>query len=216
MIPSHTKVAWAFLDKLLGRKPPPPVPDSDPGLSNKERSALLYNAVVHLAKQVNLAMSIASTAFVKQVIKISRKNGVDPRAIFHRMVLPQNRWPRLTPKARSWLSVMGSLAVTEGDAPRVGQFKPMPELEPMIALTMEEIGLWASKHMKSFLEQAYIENLQKEARSLIPVYTYPGEPRPTLPKVSLALMHEFEWRIDHARLPVGGANMMMRLFALFA
>jgi hypothetical protein len=86
----------------------------------------------------------------------------------------------------------------------------------MIALTMEEVGMWASKHMKSFLEQAYIENLQKSARGLIPVYTYPNEPKPTLPKVSLALMHEFEWRLDHARLPVAGADLMERAFALFA
>jgi len=36
-----------------------------------------------------------------------------------------------------------------------------------------------------------------------------------LPKVTLALMHEFEWRLDHARLPIGGANLMERVFRLF-
>lgn len=214
MIPSHTKVAWAFLDKLLGRTPPPP--DTDPRtLSMDERNEILDRVVVNMGNSMNKAMEVASSSFAKQVIKMSRAQGVDPRAVFHRLVMPRKKWPMLPPKTHRWLDTMASIISVFGDVPSVGRFVSPPELEPSIRIVLENLGNWAATYMKDFLEKAYLEVLQKEARQLIPVYSYPDEPVPSLPKVTLALMHEFEWRLDHARLPIGGANLMERVFRLF-
>lgn len=212
MIASHKKVAWAFLDKLLGRDAPTP---AESNLTPKQRMAMLDNANMRLGKSFKLALEIASKAFVKQVVKVSQKNGVHSRAIFHRLVMTQNKWPRMPTVKRRWLSLMAQSALTFGEIPSVPRWKSPPELEPMIEKTMEELGAWSQKTMKFFLEKAYVENLQKEARPLIPAYTYKGDPTPTLPKVTLALMHEFEWRLEHSRLPAEGASMMESALRLF-
>ena len=212
MIASHKKVAWAFLDKLLGRDAPLP---AESNLNPKQRRAMLDNANIRLGKSFRLALEIASKAFVKQVVKVSQKNGIHSRAIFHRLMMPQNRWPRMPHDKRRWLSLMASSAAQFGEVPGVPSWKSPPELEPMVEKTMEELATWSQKTMKFFLEKAYVENLQKEARPLIPAYTYSEDPTPTLPKVSLALMHEFEWRLEHSRLPVGGADLMESALRLF-
>jgi len=212
MIASHKKVAWAFLDKLLGRDAPTP---TESKLDPKQRRAMLDDANIRLGNSMKLALKIASRAFVKQVVKTSQNNGVHSRAIFHRLMMPQNRWPRMPHDKRRWLSLMASSAAQFGEIPSVPRWKSPPELEPMVEQTMKELAAWSEKTMKSFLEKAYVENLQKEARPLIPAYTYSGDPTPTLPKVTLALMHEFEWRLEHSRLPVGGADLMESALSLF-
>jgi len=212
MIPSHTKVAWAFLDKLLGRNAPE---QGETPLTERQRKEILDNAVISMGRSMRKAMDVSSSAFAKQVILQSREQGVDPRAVFHRLVMPRNKWPRLPRKTYQWLDTFASVITMNGDVPQVGKFAPPSELEPLIGIVLERLGQWASTRMKDFLEKAYLEVLRKEARQLIPVYTYPDEPVPSLPKVTLALMHEFEWRLDHARLPVGGTNLMERIFRLF-
>ena len=212
MIASHKKVAWAFLDKLLGRDAPKP---AESNLTPKQRREMLDNANIRLGQSFKLALKIASQSFAKQVVKVSQKNGVHSRAIFHRLMMPQNRWPRMPADKRRLLSLMASSAAQFGEIPSVPRWKSPPELEPMVEKTMEELATWSQKTMKSFLEKAYVENLQKEARPLIPAYTYKGDPTPTLPKVTLALMHEFEWRLEHSRLPAEGASMMESALRLF-
>lgn len=214
MIPSHTKVAWAFLDKLLGRKPPPP--DRDPRtLSMKERDQILMNSIGRLAGKVEKSLELASHQFAKEIIRASKREGVDPRHVLRRLTVPRKFWPRMQKTHLQWLDLMASALLLVGDMPILGKMKTPPELEPSLAKVLNHLAVWSQKKLKPFFERAYLDTLQTEARNLVPVYDYPGEPDPSLPKLTLALMHEFEWRLDYGRLPVRHSDLMFRLLRLF-
>lgn len=96
-----------------------------------------------------------------------------------------------------------------------GRVNFTPEVAAQVAEAFVDLAKWAKAEMKQDLEQQYLQVLQREARELVPVYTYPDHPVPSVPKVTLALMHEFEWRLKNARLMVGTAHLMRRIFRLF-
>lgn len=212
MIPSHKKIAWAFLDKLLGRTEPEPAPQT---LTNKQRNALLESSVTHMGSVLGRALGVGAKAFAKQIHKESASVGLDSRIVFRRLVQPRKHWPRLPKGLFQWLDTITSVLIMMGEVPMLGKAEVPPELEPSIDHVLTNLAKWAQQQMKPFLEKAYLETLQKEARNLLPVYTYPDTELPTLPKVTLALMHEFEWRLDHARLPVPYADLMFRVLRLF-
>jgi hypothetical protein len=217
MIPSHTKVAWAFLDKLLGRKPAlAPQPPDPMTMTMGERNDLLSDITQKMALAMDLALEKFAKAFAKQVHRVAADYRLDARVFFHRLMQPRQQWPKLPPVTRRWLDVAASVSAAYGEVP------PMPNqvsfsqtAESSIGTGFLELGRWVQAEMKQELEQAYLKILQREARNLIPVYTYPNQPVPTLPKVTLALMHEFEFRLEHAKLQVLSANLMERVFRLF-
>lgn len=214
MIPSHTKVAWAFLDKLLGRKPPP---DRDPRtLSMKERNDWLDQSTNQMAEMMEKAVKNSTAKFDRQLRQIARKRNLDPRAIYFWLMKPRNQWPPLPHDLRRWLDVGGSALATFGFPPPMpGRVRFTPEVAAQVADAFVDLAKWARKEMKQDLEQQYLKVLQREARELVPVYTYPEHPVPSVPKVTLALMHEFEWRLKHARLMVGTSHLIRRIFRLF-
>ena len=215
MIPSHTKVAWAFLDKLLGRTPPKP--DRDPStMTMADRNQWLTDSTTDMAKVMDKALAKFAKEFTQQVHRVAPGYGLDPRALFHRMMQQRQKWPRMPHDQRRWLDIAASIAAAYGNVPLMpGRVEFSPEVNSLMGTAFSELGRWVKTNMKPDLEQTYLKVLQNEARQLVPVYTYPGEPVPTLPKVTLALMHEFEWRLEHAKLPVGSAQLMERLFRLF-
>ena len=215
MIPSHTKVAWAFLDKLLGRTPPKP--DKDPStMTMAERNLVLDKSTEQMSDAMHSVLARMSKKATHEVRKVAAAYDLDPRAIFWILTQPRKRWPRMPRNLLRWLDVASSSIAQFGNAPSMpGRVKYTPEVEALVGSAFLELGRWAQTTMKPELERAYLKVLQNEARDLVPVYTYPGDPVPTLPKVTLALMHEFEWRLEHAKLSVGSAHLMERVFRLF-
>lgn len=215
MIPSHTKVAWAFLDKLLGRTPPKP--DLDPlTMTMAERNRVLTDSTQQMAVVMDKELASFAKEFAEQVKKVAAGYNLDPRAVFWILMKPRQRWPRMPPLQRRWLDVGASAAAAYGEVPPMpGRVQYSPQVESLVGSAFLELARWSQMNMKKDLERAYIRVLQREARELLPVYTYPDQPIPTLPKVTLALMHEFEWRLEHAKLMVGSAQLMERIFRLF-
>lgn len=215
MIPSHTKVAWAFLDKLLGRTPPKP--DLDPlTMTMAQRNQVLDESTHQMAVAMDKELRQFSKAFAAQVNKVAAGYDLDPRAVFWILMQPRKRWPKMPNNQRRWLDVGASAAAVYGDVPSMpGRVTYSPQVERLVGSAFLELGRWVHSKIKSDLERAYLKVLQREARQLMGVYTYPNQPTPTLPKVTLALMHEFEWRLEHAKLMVGSAQLMERVFRLF-
>lgn len=193
---SHKRVAWAWLDKLLGKAPArpgePPAPARE--MTPRERQRLLEDAYGDVKRDLISAIGSEVPNLMRAEIQIARKHGIDPEFL-NWFVLNSKHWPSLPTKTRRALQAVRSIHMWYGAVPDDWKSMRVPDIEQGRDRdrAIREVGDWFVKNFVEKVERKYINAIWKKSRELVNAFAGRGK-RPDS-RASLLLMRDFEKRL---------------------
>lgn len=195
-LPSHKKVAWAWLDKLLSRRPSPretePVPAKE--MTPRQRVQILEGAFEEIKATLMAAIRAEIPSIVRQQDAIARRHGIDPRFLNWYLVNGKH-WPSVPPKTRRGLRALQSLAMWFGMFTGPWRSMVVPDIDQASDrdAALKELGEWFVKTAIPKIERKYVQAVWKKSRELVDLFKGRGHGRD--PKASVLLMRDFEKRL---------------------
>jgi len=195
-LPSHKKVAWAWLDKLLSSKPSPrdetPVPARE--MTPRQRVDILEGAFEEIKAILMSAIRAEIPNIIRHQDAIARKHGIDPKFLNWYLVNGQH-WPSVSSKTRRGLRALQSLAMWFGMFTGPWRSMVIPDIDQARNrdAALRELGDWFVKSAISTIERKYVAAVWKKSRELVDLFKGPGHGRD--PKASVLLMRDFEKRL---------------------
>jgi hypothetical protein len=213
-LPSHKKVAWAWLDNLLGladrvtrqeemRGGPKTAPaDLPPAvhMTPRAREGAIKDAYEDLKKQLINSIGKEIPTIRRKQREIARRHGLD-ETYFDWFLMGGRHWPPMPPKPARGLRAIQAIFTWYADMPDHWNNMVIPELDQVRDRdrAMKELGDWFVKTVVPKIERDYVRSVSKKSRDL--VKTFKGRSAPHDPKAALLLMRDFEKRLMADRYP---------------
>ena len=195
--PSHQRVAWAWLEKLVSQ-PPPQAPTPPPALkmTARERERLLENAYESIKQELITAIKAEIPKAERAQGQIAGRHGIDPLFLDWFLVNGKH-WPPMSPKQRRALRALQSTNIWFGALPDTWRNMVVPELDQTRDRdqALRELADWFVKNSLATIERKYVNAIWKHSRDLVRAFR--GGGAATDPKASLLLMREFKKRLVH-------------------
>jgi hypothetical protein len=175
MIETHERVAWAWLDKLLGqpdqREEPPPAR----AMTRAERERLVEQAYEATKDSLLKDLVAAIPEILREEARIAAKHGLDPLFV-NWFLVNGKHWPPLSPRTREALRALQSLHIWFGAVPATWSDMIVPELEHGDARdeAMKEIGEWFLANVVGPARREYLASVWRKARDLVKVFKGPA------------------------------------------
>lgn len=193
---SHKRVAWAWLDKMLG-KPTRTAPTQAPPaveMTPQERQRILERAYEDIKKTLITAIGKEVPGFVRAQIQIAQRRNIDPEFL-NWFILNTRNWPSMPAKTRQSLQAVKSIHLWYGAVPDDWKSMRVPEMEQARDrdMALREVGDYFLKNVVKRIERAYVNAVWKKSRELMNVFAGRGA-RPDS-HAALLLMQDFEKRL---------------------
>ena len=202
--PCHQRVAWAWLDKLIGqqpgRPPPPPVSPSTstelPALkmTPREREHLLEQTYENIKKELISTIKMEIPKVERAEAQIASRHGIDPVFLDWFVMNPRN-WPSMSSKQRSSLNALQNTFIWFAALPDDWRDMVVPDLDQIRDRdqALRELADWFVKNTVATVARKYVNLIWKHSRALMKAFRGPGAPSD--PKASLLLMRDFKRRL---------------------
>jgi len=195
LIPSHEKVAWAWLDKMLGKTPAPhqqPIPAA--AMTPRERELELENTYRSIKDQLIRWIRQEIPAIRRQQTQIARRYGLDP-VYFDWFLINGQNWPSLSQTTRRALRSMQKIFMFYGEIPNHWNDMVIPDMDELRQrdAAMRDFGDWFVKTVVRKIERKYVQLIHTKAQDLVRTFKGPGGGRD--PAASILLMRDFEKRL---------------------
>lgn len=189
---SINRVAWAWLDRLIGKSPQEDA--SAPAMPPQERKRLLENAYEDLKGALTKAIGAEILPLSHAEVAIAQRHGIDPLFLSW-FILNTKHWPSMSTRTRRALQAVRSIHMWFGAMPDHWKNMRVPEIDEAADRdnALREVGDWFVKTAMPRIERQYINAVWKKARELAGAFGGRGS-RPD-PKASLLLMQDFEKRL---------------------
>lgn len=157
------RVAWAWLDKMIGRAPTQTSP-----VAPKDRGALLEHAYEQLRDGLIASIRLEIPALVRAEESIATKYGLDP-TFLDWFVVNGKHWPSMAPKHRLALRTVQSIFIWFAAVPSHWSHMVVPEVmqgDDRDAATVE-LADWFLKNALARIERRFITAVWKKSRELL-------------------------------------------------
>jgi hypothetical protein len=197
VLTSTNRIAWAWLDKMLGQ-PPSQV---DPGhevpaqaMTPQERQQLLEQAYEDVKGSLIKAIGNEIVPLSHAESAISTKHGIDP-LFMSWFLLNSKHWPSMSTKTRRALQAVRSIHMWFGAMPDHWKSMRVPEMEEGRDRddALREVGDWFVKNAVPRIERLYVNAIWKKSRELVGAFA--GRSGRPDSRASLLLMQDFEKRL---------------------
>ncbi len=193
LIASHKKVAWAWLDKLVGRgrgRQESPATKLPP----RERERELERAYEQMRDQLINEIRSEIPEIRRAETQIARRHHIDPVYLDWFLIQGQH-WPSMPQRTRDALRAMQKIFMWFGSVPDSWQDMTVPEMEEVRQrdAAFREFGDWFVKTVIRKLERQYIQMVRTKSRDLL--RSFRGRSVPNDPVAALLLMQDFEKRL---------------------
>lgn len=193
LIASHKKVAWAWLDKLLGKgrgREDAPATKLPP----RERERALERAYGQMRDQLINDIRLEIPDIRRAQKQIARRHGIDPVYLDWFLIQGQH-WPPMPQRTRDALRAMQKIFMFFGAVPDSWRDMTVPEMEEVRKrdAAFREFGDWFVKNTVRKLERKYIQMVHAKSRDLLRLFR--GRSGPRDPVASILLMRDFEKRL---------------------
>jgi len=195
LISSHKKVAWAWLDKLLGKQPGPREPALPAAaMSPREREGALEDTYRAIKDELIRDIRMEIPVIRRQQAQIARRHGLDD-VYFDWFLINGQNWPSLPHKTRQALRSMQKIFMFYGEIPNHWNDLLVPEVDELRHrdAAMREFGDWFVKTVVRKIERKYIQLIHGKAQELVRLFRGPGGARDGA--ASILLMRDFEKRL---------------------
>lgn len=194
-IPSHEKVAWAWLDKLVGRRPNPQE-EAPPAqvMAPRERAQVLEGAFEEMKAKLTGWIRAEIPTMRRMQQQIARRHGLDG-VYFDWFLINGKNWPSLPQKTRDGLRAAQSIFMFFGAVPDHWNNMVIPEIDELRQrdAAFREFGDWFVRTFIRKIERQYVRMIHDKAHELVQVFRGPGAARD--PAASVLLMRDFEKRL---------------------
>ena len=193
MIETHERVAWAWLDKLVGKTEPRGADVPAREMPRAEREKLVEQAYETTRDDLVAAIGAAVPDLARGEGRISKKYGLDP--LFVNWFIVNGRgWPSLAPKTRDALRALQSVHLWFGAVPDEWSRMVIPDVgqEDARDAALREIGEWFLASVVKDLRRRYLEAVWRKARELVAVFRGGG---PAEPDAGVLLLRDFKRRL---------------------
>ena len=213
MFSTRTKVAWAWLDRMLGRAPspspaaPPELPEN---MSDAQKERVLDQTYKQLLAGLKSLQLQGKKDFLSEMNRVGRRYGVDPKILMFYVIDGKN-WPQMPNMAEDALRTMQALLLQTGfpsfDKNEVQMFDDLENVRnALVDLAMHVYG-----HIIPQMSNSFYKELSKQAKRIINVFRQPGDR--VQPNGMLHLMSAFEKRLYQDRFP--GRSLALTLLEDF-
>jgi hypothetical protein len=195
LIPSHKKVAWAWLDRLLGKRPGPrEEPPPAAAMSPRERERVLERAYEQMKDELTGWIRAEIPALRRQQAQIAGRHGLDV-TYFDWFLMNGQSWPSLPTAARRGLRAMQKIFMFFGAVPNHWNDMIIPDMDELRQrdAALREFGDWFVKTVVRKIERKYIQMVHRKAQELVNLFRGRGGGRD--PAASILLMRDFEKRL---------------------
>jgi len=195
LIPSHKKVAWAWLDKLLGKKTTPREPaPAAAAMSPRERERVLERAYEEMKDELVRWIGAEIPAMRRQQAQIAHRHRLDP-TFFDWFLIQGKNWPAMPQHTRDALRAIQKIFMFYAAVPDDWNDMLMPEMPQLRHrdAAMREFGDWFVKTVVRKIERQYVQMVHRKAQELVRVFR--GRSGPRDPVAALLLMRDFEKRL---------------------
>lgn len=195
--PCHQRVAWAWLDKLVGQQPArPPTAPEPPALkmTPRERERLLEETYESIKKELIATIKMEIPKVERAEAQIAGRHGIDP-VFLDWFLINGKHWPSLSSKQRAALYALQSTFMWFGALPDDWRDMKVPELDQTRDRdqALRELADWFVKNTVATVARKYVNLIWKHSRALMKAFRGPGAPSD--PKASLLLMRDFKRRL---------------------
>lgn len=174
----HEKVAWAWLDRLLGKKVVEPSTPVNSDLSDAQKKAIIDDSYQRIKKDLLAALKNGHAEIFQQAERAGRRWGVQPLFLLYFLAEGKN-WPsRLDATVKEKLRLLQALLLNFG----VAEFYPneMGEFPDWDRLTsaMMEMGTygWGVVVWK-IIVPSFNAAVSREAKRVLHIFKRPGGPK---------------------------------------
>lgn len=160
------RIAWAWLDKMLGREPPPAGP-----VSPRDRGLLLESTYEQLRDDLIADVHAEIPLLIHAETAIAAKYELDP-VFLDWFVVNGKNWPPMSPKARRALRAIQSLFLWFGAVPSHWNHMTIPDAtrgDDRDAATIE-LADWFVKNSLVRIERQFASALWKKSRELLSIF----------------------------------------------
>lgn len=193
MNPMEHRVAWAWLDKAMGRARLPSAPNV-PAKSDKEKAELIERAYEDLKASLTAAIAAEISGIQRAEEMVAHRAGIDP-VFLDWFLINGKHWPTLPDLLRRSLRAVQSIFIWFGALPDHWNNMAIPDLDGGDArdVAMQELGTYFAKTALPRIEKKFANAIWKKSRELTDVFRGPGATPD--PKASILLMHDFKRRL---------------------
>jgi hypothetical protein len=165
------RVAWAWLDKMVGRTPPV----GDVVRSPKDRAALMERAYEQLKDGLIASIRAELSAVTHAEEAIAAKYGLDP-TFFDWFLINGKHWPPMGPKHRRALRAIQSSLLWFGVVPSQWNNMVIPEASQGDDrdAALIEFADWFLKNAFARIQRRFVGAVWKKSRELINVLGAPA------------------------------------------
>lgn len=190
MISIEKKIAWAWLDKMVGQRPEA-VPAS---MSRQERSVLLNRAYEDLKGSLINAIVDEIPGLKRAEQNIALSHDLDP-TFLNWFLVNGKHWPAMSPAMRSGLRALQSIYIWFDGLPDHWNNMQLPDISEMSRRddALEDLASYFVKTAMPRIEKKFAQALWKKSREALDAFRDPGGTPD--PKASLLLLKDFEKRL---------------------
>jgi hypothetical protein len=191
---SSSRVAWAWLDKLLGQAPAGVAVAPAAKMTPQERNRLLEGAYDDVKNALIKAIGNEIVPLSHAEAAAAEGHGIDP-LFLNWFILNSKHWPSMPTKTRQALQAVRSVHMWFGAMPDHWKNMRVPEIvegQDRDA-ALREVGDWFVKNAVPRIERQYVNAIWKKSRELIGAFS--GRAGRPDPKASLLLMRDVEKRL---------------------
>lgn len=183
------RVAWAWLDKMLGKPSGPSAQPSSP----RARAEVLEKTYAQLRDALVASIQAEIELLIRAEEAIATKYGLDP-TFLDWFVINGKHWPSMSPRHRRALRAIQSLFIWFGAVPSQWSHMLIPEVsqgDDRDAAVIE-FADWFLKNSLARIQRRLIGAVWKKSRELTDLF---GVSRAGDPKASAILFEDFKARL---------------------
>lgn len=194
MIAAEKKIAWAWLDKTMGRQPQPQGDRSVPTMTPKQRSALLERAYESLKEELTEGIVAEIPGLLRAEHAIAVEHGLDP-LFLNWFLVNGKHWPSMPPAQRNGLRAVQSILIWFSAVPDHWNNMQIPDISEggQRDAALEELANYFVKTSMPRIEKKFANALWRQSREILDAFRGPGAAPDS--KASLLLMRDFEKRL---------------------
>jgi len=202
----QTKVAWNWLDKMLGRSQNE-VSTNDIPEAQKEK--VLDQVYRDLLAHLNKLQKEARDDVVKKAHRIAVKRGLSPVHLLYYLINGRD-WPTMSGDMKRALQVMQGVflhtRLPDGRRDEIDSLDPSALKMPLM-----ELAIYISGRLIPNMSDSFFNEVEKQAKNVVSAFKQPGDR--AQPRAFAGLVGAFEERLARDHFP--GKTTVMRLLRSF-
>jgi len=207
----QTKVAWGWLDKMLGRsRSEPGVPSYPEHMTDAQKAKVLDHTYKQLVKYLDKLVVDARNQFVKKAQQVAGKRDLDTIKLLYFLINAQN-WPSVPNGLKQALFTVQEIFFHTG-LPNANRSEVENLSSEQYGDALLELAVFAKGRLFPDMSDKFYAKVEKEAKKMVNVFKQPGDN--VQPRAFGGLIRAFEDRFSRDA-GLQGRRLFMRLLNEF-